>query len=268
MRTDEYLMENDDENERLEVKTKVAVVEEFAARAGLAEGMSVVDAGCGPGLTTSVLSSMVGGSGRALGFDISPARIERAKARHESASTSFEVRDFNQPLLGLGPFDFVWTRFTLEYYKRQGQDIVANLATLAKPGGTVCLIDLDYNCLSHHGMGDRLAVAFASAVSQLEAIANFDPYAGRKLFSYLDRLGFQDIQVWAGAHHLIYGELSKADEFNWGKKLEVIAKKLPIKVPGYSNADEFYEDFMAFFRDPHRFSYTPVIMAWGRKPGA
>ena len=50
----EYLMENDDENQRLEVKTKTSVVEEFAKRAGLVPGMRVVDAGCGPGLTTSV----------------------------------------------------------------------------------------------------------------------------------------------------------------------------------------------------------------------
>lgn len=266
MRVAEYLMENDDENQRLEIKTKVAVVEEFARRAGLSEGMRVVDAGCGPGLTTSVLSSVVGHSGYALGFDIAQSRIERAKARHENATTAFTVGDFNQAVDSLGLFDFVWSRFTLEYYKRQGQAIVSNLASLAKPGAAVCLIDLDHNCLSHHGMSQRLATAFDSAVRQLEDIANFDPYSGRKLYSYLKGAGIEDIQVWAGAHHLIYGELSEADEFNWGKKLEVIAKKLPITVPGYSGADEFYEDFMKFFKDPDRFSYTPVIMAWGRKP--
>jgi SAM-dependent methyltransferase len=263
-----YIMENDDENQRLEIKTKTAVVEAFARRAGLEAGMRAVDAGCGPGLTTSVLSSITGESGSATGFDVSEARIARAKDRHEGPGTRFFVRDFLQPIIDLGSFDFVWSRFTLEYYKTQGFDIASNLSSLVSDGGTLCLIDLDYNCLSHYGMSPRLETAFVSAVGQLEKKANFDPYAGRKLYSHLYRLGYSDIHVDAGAHHLIYGELPEADEYNWGKKLEVLARKLHIDLPGYSGPEEFQEDFMKFFRDPGRFTYTPVIAAWGRKgPG-
>lgn len=259
-------MENDDENQRLEVKTRVEVVRQFAEAAGLAPGMRVVDAGCGPGLTTSVLSSMVGGQGSAVGFDISEQRIARALERHSNRTTSFYVRDFLKPLEGIGSFDFAWTRFTLEYYKAQSHDIVSTIGDTLVEGGTLCLIDLDYNCLSHFGMSSRLENAFLSAVRQLEEMANFDPYAGRKLYHHLYRLGYEDIKAQAGAHHLIYGQLSDADEYNWGKKIEVLARKLPIQLPGYAGPDEFYDDFMNFFHDPARFSYTPVIAAWGRKP--
>jgi len=260
-----YIMENDDENQRLEIKTKTSVVEAFARQAGLGPGMRVVDAGCGPGLTTSVLASVVGASGSATGFDLSEARIERAKERHGSGRTSFLVRDFLHPIEDLGNFDFVWSRFTLEYYKAQCFDIAANLSSIVREGGVLCLIDLDYNCLSHYGMSQRLELAFESAVKQLETKANFDPYAGRKLYSHLYRLGYRDIKVDAGAHHLIYGDLLEADEYNWGKKLEVLARKLHIDLPGYSGPQEFQQDFMEFFHDPSRFTYTPVIAAWGRK---
>jgi ubiquinone/menaquinone biosynthesis C-methylase UbiE len=260
-----YIMENDDEIQRLEIKTKTTVVEAFARQAGLGPGMRVVDAGCGPGLTTSVLASVVGTSGSATGFDLSEARIERAKERHGGDGIEFHVRDFLQPIEDLGNFDFVWSRFTLEYYKAQCFDIAANLSTIVREGGVLCLIDLDYNCLSHYGMSQRLENAFESAVKQLEIKANFDPYAGRKLYSHLYRLGYRDIQVDAGAHHLIYGDLLEADEYNWGKKLEVLARKLHIDLPGYSGPQEFQEDFMEFFHDPSRFTYTPVIAAWGRK---
>jgi hypothetical protein len=114
-------------------------------------------------------------------------------------------------------------------------------------------------------MSRRLEVALASAIHQLEERANFDPYAGRKLYSHLYRMGYRDIRVEAGAHHVIYGELREADEYNWGKKIEVLSRKLKIDLPGYPGPDEFYEDFMAFFRDPSRFTYTPVIAAWGHK---
>jgi ubiquinone/menaquinone biosynthesis C-methylase UbiE len=258
-------MENDEENHRLEIKTKTPVVECFARQAGLGPGMKAVDAGCGPGLTTSVLASVVGETGSATGFDISEDRIGRARELHGGPGMNFLVRDFLQPVGDLGTFDFVWSRFTLEYYKAQGFEIAANLSSIVREGGVLCLIDLDYNCLSHYGMSPRLEHAFESAVSQLEAKANFDPYAGRKLYSHLYRLGYSDIQVDAGAHHLIYGELPEADEYNWGRKLEVLARKLRIDLPGYSSPEEFQEDFMQFFRDPGRFTYTPVIAAWGRK---
>jgi len=261
-----YIMENDDEVTRLEIKTVASVVESFARKAGLESGMRVADAGCGPGVTTSVLSAIVGERGSAVGFDISEKRIARARECYDSERTSFAVRDFLQPIEGLGIFDFVWIRFGLEYYKAECFDIVRNLSALLKDGGILCLIDLDHNCLSHYGMSPRLEGAFSGAMRQLEAKANFDPYAGRKLYSHLSRLGFEDIGVEAGAHHLIYGELRKADEYNWGKKIEVLAKKLKIDLPGYPGSLEFYEDFMSFFRDPNRFTYTPVIAAWGRKP--
>jgi SAM-dependent methyltransferase len=263
-----YIMESDDEVKRLEIKTVTSVVDYFARKAGLGRGMRAVDAGCGPGVTTSVLAAIVGEGGSALGFDISEKRIERARELCRDGRTAFEVRDFLEPIEGIGTFDFAWIRFGLEYYKAQCLDIVRNLSALLREGGILCLVDLDHNCLSHYGMSPRLEAAFAGAMRQLEAKANFDPYAGRKLYSHLYRLGFGDIGVEAGAHHLIYGELREADEYNWGKKIEVLAKRLKIELPGYSGPDEFYEDFMAFFRDPARFTYTPVIAAWGRKPAA
>jgi SAM-dependent methyltransferase len=262
-----YIMESDDEERRLEIKTVASVVDRFARRAGLAPGMRVVDAGCGPGVTTSVLASVVGASGSALGFDIAEKRIERARAGYEGGTTSFAVRDFREPLEDLGTFDFAWVRFALEYYKAECFDIARRIAGLLPEGGILCLVDLDHNCLNHYGMPERLEAALASALRQLEAKANFDPYAGRKLYSHLYRMGFRDIKVEVGAHHVIYGELGEADEYNWGKKVEVLARKLKFDLPGYSGPEEFYEDFMAFFRDPARFTYTPVVAAWGRKAG-
>ncbi|MGA2547151.1 MAG: class I SAM-dependent methyltransferase [Rectinemataceae bacterium] len=261
----EYIMESADEAWRLEIKTDVSVVEAFARRAGLVPGMRAVDAGCGPGVTTSVLSGIVGEAGSALGFDISEKRIERAKEAFADDRTSFAVRDFREPIGDLGRFDFAWVRFALEYYGAESFDIARNISSLLPEGGTLCLVDLDHNCLNHYGMSRRLEVALASAIHQLEERANFDPYAGRKLYSHLYRMGYRDIRVEAGAHHVIYGELREADEYNWGKKIEVLSRKLKIDLPGYPGPDEFYEDFMAFFRDPSRFTYTPVIAAWGHK---
>jgi ubiquinone/menaquinone biosynthesis C-methylase UbiE len=261
-----YIMESEDEARRLEIKTDASIVEAFARLAGLGPGMRVVDVACGAGVTTSILAGIVGEGGSALGIDASEKRVERARKVYGGDRVGFERRDFLEPLEGLGSFDFAWMRFALEYFRAECFDIARNVSSLLAKDGVLCLIDLDYNCMSHYGMSPRLEAAFASAIAQLQERADFDPFAGRKLYSHLYRLGYRDIKVEAGAHHLIYGELRQADEYNWGKKIEVLSRKIPIELPGYSGPGEFYEDFMAFFRDPGRFTYTPVIAAWGRKP--
>mgnify|MGYP001292049046 CR=1 FL=1 len=54
-----YLMENRDEIIRLEGKTDPGAFYRQAAWCGVRPGMRVLDAGCGPGLTTSFLREMV-----------------------------------------------------------------------------------------------------------------------------------------------------------------------------------------------------------------
>ena len=260
-----YLMENDDEIRRLEMKTDASVVAEFASRAGLKSGMRVADVFCGTGAATAVLSALAGEDGFAAGFDASPSRIAYASERYGNERTRFYLADAKEPFGDRGDFDFVWVRFALEYFRKESFDIVRNIASLLKEGGILCLIDLDHNGMNHWEMSPRLENALVSAMRQLEEKANFDPFAGRKLYSYLYKLGFKEIRVEVGAHHLIYGELDERDRFNWIKKIETLAKNTSIQVPGYDSSAEFLADFLRFFIEPGRFTYTPVIACAGRK---
>jgi hypothetical protein len=101
----------------------------------------------------------------------------------------------------------------------------------------------------------------------LETDKNFDPYAGRKLYSYLYDLNFEDIDIDLAAHHLFFGELNKAHAFNWITKAKVAAKQSGYSFNEFKNGfDEFYEVFKEFLFNPRRFIYTPVISCRGRKP--
>ena len=262
----DYLMESDEETLRLELKTDAAVVQAQAGLAGLKPGMRVADICCGAGVTTAILGGLASPGGYALGIDASPARIQYAKSKYGQAGSLFECRDIREDLSDLGKFDFVWVRFVLEYYKAEAFDIVRNISSILADGGILCLIDLDHNCLNHFGLSERLEKALYASISVLENTANFDPYAGRKLYSHLYRLGFSDIQVSAGAHHLIYGPLRDSDAYNWLKKIEVIHRKNCFAIPGYESVAEFSADFEAFFTDPGRFTYTPVLNCWGHLP--
>jgi hypothetical protein len=101
----------------------------------------------------------------------------------------------------------------------------------------------------------------------LENAADFDPYVGIKLYSFLYDLGYKDIDARLAPHHLIFGELKDTDAFNWTKKFEVGVKKSGYHFLEYEGGyEEFLKECKGFFSDPRRFTYTPVISCKGRKP--
>lgn len=268
MAENNYLMESDEEALRLDRKTDEDAVLRQARWAGVERGMRIADLGCGSGKTTSVLHGLIGPEGEAVGVDISEERIAYARKKYPAPGLKFQSADIRKPLDGLGSFDCLWLRFVLEYYLRESLDIVRNITEGLRPGGLLCLVDLDNNCLCHYEMPPRLERTLHLVMGALAERANFDAYAGRKLYSYLLDLGYRDIRVTIEGHHLIYGELRDSDAFNWMKKIEVAPKKIGFVFEEYSGGfEEFREEFDRFFGDPRRFTYSPLVVAVGRKAG-
>jgi len=202
------------------------------------------------------------------GIDGSMKRIIYARENHRVEGLEFINLDINDSLQGLKDFDFIWVRFFLEYHRKNSFDIVKRLTDILKPGGILCLIDLDHNCLNHYGLSSRLENAIMKVSNIVEEHGDFDPYAGRKLYSYLYDLEFKEIDVDMNAHHLIYGELSEVDEFNWSRKIETAARNSGYDFPDYPGGyNGFLNEFNTFFSDPRRFTYTPIISCRGVKAG-
>ncbi len=262
-----YLMESDEESVRLDLKTDTDAVEKQALWAGIQPGMRVADLGCGSGKTTFYLNKLVGPEGSVVGVDLSPQRLQYAEDHYSHAGIEYIRTDIRKPLNDLGMFDFVWVRFVLEYYRLESFDIVKNISKILKPGGILCLIDLDCNCLRNFGQSDRLEKYFSRIMDIVQNEFNFDPYVGIKLYSYLYDMGYQDIDVNVIPHNLIFGELKDVDNFNFTKKAEMVGKHAGIQFEDYEEGFEgFFKEFIDFFSDHRRFAYTPLISCRGRKP--
>ena len=96
---------------------------------------------------------------------------------------------------------------------------------------------------------------------------NFDPYAGRKLPTYMYELGFEDIRVDVRMHHLVYGELSEFNRWNWWQKIELAANRSGWTFEDYEDGFTGFErEFTEYFKNPRRFAYTPLIIVRGVKP--
>jgi ubiquinone/menaquinone biosynthesis C-methylase UbiE len=269
-KTDAYLMEGKEETFRLEVKTLPDVVRSQALWCGIRPGLRVLDVGCGPGKTTSILHEMIQPEGTIVGIDYSEERISHASKHYGGKpGIDFFVCNLQEPLDNIGKFDLIWVRFVLEYYLAESFDIVGYLKNALKPGGVLCLLDLDYNCLSHYELPPLIEELLPRLMNRLMEKHNFDVYAGRKLYAYLYDHGFGDIQVHMTAHHLIYGNIRDADAFNWMKKIEVNANRFDDLLNGYPGGYQtFFSDFRKFFLDPRRFTYTPLILCKGRNIGS
>jgi len=262
-------MENLEETVRLEIKTDPEAVRKQALWCGLKPGLRVLDAGCGTGKITSILYEMIQPGGRIVGVDYSEERIHYATQHYgRESGIDFQVHDLRGPLDGLGLFDCIWVRFVLEYNRIESPDIVRNLTACLKPGGYLCLLDLDHNCLNHYELPEKMEGILFALMDMAQQEYNFDPYSGRKLYAYLFDLDFENIRVDLTGHHLIYGKTRDEDLFNWTKKAEVASTKTKSGLfedyPG--GPDAFFADFAKFFTDPRRFTYSPLILCKGMKP--
>lgn len=267
MPENKYLMENDDEAYRLDIKIDAERIRQQAAWAGLRPGMRVADLGCGPGTITAILNDMVQPGGSVVGVDGSGERLDYARRKYGREGIDYRAANLAQPLDDLGRFDFIWVRFVLEYSRSGSFDMVRNFARCLKPGGILCLIDLDHNPLNYYGTSDRLDRTFRKIMQELEEKFNFDPYVGRKLYSFLYDLGFLDIDVRVENHRVTFGQIQEVEVFNMMKKIEVVPKKMNFVFEEYPGGhDEFYREAEEFFSNPRRFAYTPLILCRGVNP--
>jgi SAM-dependent methyltransferase len=263
----EYIMEGPREIHRLELKTGFEAVKNQALWAGLKPGMRVADLGCGSGRTTSFLKRL-SGTGEVVGVDRSSDRLAYARRTYGEPGISFVERDLLGALDDLGGFDFIWVRFLLEYHGSRMQEMAARFSRLLNPGGILCLIDLDHNALNHFGLSPRLDRAIRGCADALMTHADFDPWAGRKLYSLLYDLGLKDLDVKLEAHHLIFGEVSEVENFNWITKVAVAGRDCRYEFSEYPGGyEEFLQECKDFFSDPRRFTYTPLICCRGVTSG-
>jgi ubiquinone/menaquinone biosynthesis C-methylase UbiE len=107
---------SDKEAERLSIQS--ALFEKEAMQtfdlAGLKPGMRCLDAGCGVGDTSLLMSKLVGTSGKVVGLDFNENNINVCKKRVKSKDSNnleFVAGDLYSTNLNGSLFDFVYSRF-------------------------------------------------------------------------------------------------------------------------------------------------------------
>ncbi|HJV41415.1 class I SAM-dependent methyltransferase [Caulobacter sp.] len=124
------------EHQALLDRLMAPIAEAVVEAAGLVNGESVLDVGCGSGATTFAAAWRVGPTGRALGVDISGALVELARRR--AGEDGIEGAEFllaDAQTHAFDPvFDAVVSRFGVMFFP-DPVAAFANLRRALKPGG-------------------------------------------------------------------------------------------------------------------------------------
>jgi 2-polyprenyl-3-methyl-5-hydroxy-6-metoxy-1,4-benzoquinol methylase len=181
------------EQEARRLAEQGALLEEFTAelfqRAGLREGMRVLDIGCGVGDVSLLAARHVGPQGAVLGIDRAASSVESARARASAlgvAQARFEQADL-ATFDTRQTFDALVGRLVLLYLPDPAETL-SRLSRYLRPGGIIAFQEFDMSATSQVPASELflkvrgwLLSAFAAAGAQLDM--------GTKLYSAFLRAG-------------------------------------------------------------------------------
>lgn len=162
-------------------------------RAGLREGSSVLDLGCGPGFAAVDLARLVGRQGRVLGLESNADFRDHARQLAQEADLpQLEIRahDLCGDPLPLQGFDLAWCRWVAMFLPVL-EPLLAQIEVAVRPGGAVLFHEyVNWRSFGLHPHGSALA-QFAEVVLHTFLARGGDPDVNRRLPSLLAARGWR-----------------------------------------------------------------------------
>lgn len=189
---------NDEELGRLKLQATVAldIEKETWKAAGLRPAMNVLDLACGPGFTACELAKFVGETGRVTGVDINEELIavaHQAKASEGVENVSFSTGNVYELTLPENSFDFVYARFVFQHLEKP-RLALQNILRVLKPGGILCVLDIDDNWTSFSPESDAF-VKFIRKAGAGQKRKGGNRLIGSQLFGKLSEAGFKNVST-------------------------------------------------------------------------
>jgi SAM-dependent methyltransferase len=173
--------------------------------AGIAEGMRVLDLGCGLGHVSQLVADLVGPTGEVVGIDRDARMVEHAERRRAAAGIGHvrfaegDARSFRDT----EPFDAIVERLVL-FHLPDAVDVVRHHAEALRPGGVFVAIDFDCGALRAEPQTELMRTLVGWLLAAFRA-AHADPAIGPRLHLILAEAGLVDvggfgIQGYSGPH--------------------------------------------------------------------
>jgi ubiquinone/menaquinone biosynthesis C-methylase UbiE len=162
--------------------------------AHLAEGMRVLDVGCGPGTITMDLADRVGPSGRVTALERTEDALSLARdeaARRGTTNVEFVVGDVMSLDLPGDTFDVVHAHQVLQHLDEPVQAL-REMRRVCRPGGLVAVRESDYAGFAWYPLVPELD-RWMEIYQQVARLNHAEPDAGRRLVSWARTAGLTDL---------------------------------------------------------------------------
>ena len=158
------------------------------ATAHIKAGEVVVDLGSGGGLDVFLASKQVGPTGRAIGIDMTPAMIERARANAKSGgytNVEFHLSTIDKIPLPDASVDCVISNCVLNLAPDKPA-VFREIARVLKPGGRLAVSDIALK----HELPEAIAKSVAAYVGCIAGAIRIDDYRSGLLAA-----GFEHVEI-------------------------------------------------------------------------
>ncbi|MHB1745312.1 MAG: arsenite methyltransferase [Acidobacteriaceae bacterium] len=158
------------------------------ATAHLKSGEVVVDLGSGGGLDVFLASKMVGPTGRAIGIDMTPAMLDRARANAASGgytNVEFHLSTIDKIPLPDASVDCVISNCVLNLAPDKPA-VFREIARVLKPGGRLAVSDIALK----HELPEAVASSLAAYVGCIAGAIRIDDYRSGLLDA-----GFEHVEI-------------------------------------------------------------------------
>jgi SAM-dependent methyltransferase len=233
-------------------------------RAGVAPGMTCLDAGCGGGDVTLTIAELIGLEGRVVGWDIDETKL--ALARREAEEKEFGNVEYRRSDISqceaASEFDLVYSRFLLSHLSDPA-GALAKIRQSTRPGGVVILEDTDFTgffCHPPSAALRRFIELFQMAAQRRGGDANI----GLRLPALFQDAGFEGVTINVVQPAGIEGEVKLILPVTMENIVDsVLAEGLADK----DDIDLVIAELYELARDSRTFmSHPRVIQIWGRRP--
>ncbi|MEM7534096.1 MAG: class I SAM-dependent methyltransferase [Chloroflexota bacterium] len=103
----------------------------------LTRDLTILDAGCGEGIVSRMLSEHITPNSAIVGIDVSPRLVETAVSRNTNPAITYEVHDLSQPLSQYAShFDLIVSNLVLNDVPHY-EGFIATLGSVLKPNGRI-----------------------------------------------------------------------------------------------------------------------------------
>ena len=224
----------------------------------------VLEIGCGPG----IIAQYIGDNFNQINLGVVDKSLNKIKTTREKTKTyqniHVAVADIYELPFQNNSYDFIFCRLLFQYLK-DPQRAVDEMVRVCKKGGMIMVQDLDGQMLTHFPVKERLQKQIEKIGKMIADNQGFDPYVGRKLYSFFKQAGLKEIQIEIDKYHNIFGKIDAKNLALWEAKMEIAEPEIARAMGCKNKAKKLINDYIDYLKDDNTLTFSIMMTAYGKK---